>query len=645
MFESCFAIASLDVSRWNTSNVKNMNAVFFNCHALESLDVSGWDTSNVTNMSGMFFHCHSLSSIDVSNWDTSNVNHMGSMFQDCWNLTNLDAGRWNTSRVEVMGQMFTNCNSLTSLDISGWDTSNVTRAQRMFSGSYNLFTLTIGEKTLRKNIFTSLPSYSETWYYAARGKAAANPLPLKTARSGDALFGSYDYKKMAGTWTINKNFASVVKIYDPYGEDITGKTLSLRNFTYELRANAAPEGVSQRFIWKSSDSKTALVNGYGVVTFKKAGSVKITAMASDGSNKSASVTLRYQPQGLDLVITDTNIRGKNKEIQVTVPWNASLIKAECRLYDDSTGREVKPKLTERMDATGKNRVISWVGAPLENGKVYRFKVRVFNGIWSDTVEKYAMPISNVYGATVVAGNKTMVINTQHREPATGTRYMVFDAATQKELSYKLGTKTNTTWKYDQLQNGKLYYVVAVPYRDYKGQRLWGPNQNRIYFVPMGVPANGKVSFSGTNAAVSIAADSSADGIRVLYRTVGGTLKNGCEAKGSKCTIKGLNSSTAYEFYAMKYKIAEGKTYYSMGTLIPWKTVSSGLTTPQMNPVVAMNNSGYTTFSIKKSTNAEGISVLYKIGNGTFQQACEKAGNSCSTTLQRTIPSTLCSTVR
>jgi len=423
-----------------------------------------------------------------------------------------------------------------------------------------------------------------------------------------------------------------VNIFDKDGINITGKTVTADEKNILLKANPAPASASYNFVWSSSDPKIAVVDDGGFVTFLKSGTVKITATALDGTKKASSVTLKFQTQKPVLEIKDTNIRGKNKEVQIVVPWSSDLIKVECTLYDDSTGKEVKPTFRERMDSTGKNKVVSYVGDPLVNGNVYRFKLRVYNGQWSNYVEKYAMPISNVFGATVVAGNKAMMINTQHREPATGTRYMVFDAATQKELAYKAGTKTDTTWKHEGLQNGKLYYVVAVPYRDYKGQRLWGPNENRIYFIPMAIPTSGKVSFSGSNATVSIAADSTVDGILVLYRTVGGALKNGCEAKGAKCTIKGLNSGTAYEFYAMKYKVSEGKTYYSTGTLIPYKTTASGLTAPQMNPVVAMSNSGYTTFTIRKSSNAEGISVLYKIGSGNFVQACEAVGNSCATTL-------------
>jgi len=470
--------------------------------------------------------------------------------------------------------------------------------------------------------------------YGQKGCVIFQPDGIGEVKGGDIFEVSISNKSKNTILKYTVTFFDFdpIRILNSSGKDITGTTVTVNTSSYQLKAVNSPAGTAQKVTWSSSNKGVATVNADGKVTFKKAGSVKITATTMDSSKKSVSVTLNFQLKKPALEIKDTNIRGKNKEIQIVIPWTSDLSRVECTLYDDSSGKQVKPTFRERMDSTGKNKVVSYVGAPLENGKVYRFKIRVYNGQWSNYVEKYAMPISNVYGATVVAGNKTMYINTQHREPATGTRYMVFDAATQRELAYKAGTKTNTSWKYDKLTNGKLYYVVAVPYRDYKGQRLWGPNENRIYFIPMAVPSNGKVSFSGSNATVSITADSSVNGICVLYRTVGGALKNGCKANGAKCTIKGLNSSTAYEFYVMKYKISGGKTYYSTGTLIPYKTKASGLTAPQMNPVVAMNNSGYTTFTIKKSSNAEGISVLYKIGSENFVQACEKAGNTCSTTL-------------
>ena len=56
-------IKKLNASCFDTSNVKDMNKMFYDCSSLTTLDVSGWDTSNVGNMSYMFTGCSSLISI------------------------------------------------------------------------------------------------------------------------------------------------------------------------------------------------------------------------------------------------------------------------------------------------------------------------------------------------------------------------------------------------------------------------------------------------------------------------------------------------------------------------------------------------------------------------------------------------------
>ena len=67
------------------------NSMFNSCWQLTSLDLSKWDTSNVTNMGSMFKECSKLTSLDLSNWDTSNVTNMGSMFKECSKLTSLES--------------------------------------------------------------------------------------------------------------------------------------------------------------------------------------------------------------------------------------------------------------------------------------------------------------------------------------------------------------------------------------------------------------------------------------------------------------------------------------------------------------------------------------------------------------------------
>ena len=50
-----------NISKWNVSNVINMNNIFGICKSLKSLpDISKWNTENVTNMEFLFNHCISF---------------------------------------------------------------------------------------------------------------------------------------------------------------------------------------------------------------------------------------------------------------------------------------------------------------------------------------------------------------------------------------------------------------------------------------------------------------------------------------------------------------------------------------------------------------------------------------------------------
>ena len=113
----------------------------FNYNYFTNLIFKDVDTSNVTDMNGMFYSCSSLTSLDVSKFDTSNVTDMNGMFEECSSLTSLDLSAFNTNKVTDMSYMFNYCGSLTSLDVSGWDTSNVTEMSYMFHGCNALKTI------------------------------------------------------------------------------------------------------------------------------------------------------------------------------------------------------------------------------------------------------------------------------------------------------------------------------------------------------------------------------------------------------------------------------------------------------------------------------------------------------------------------
>ena len=117
-------LESLELSGWDTSNVKSMRGAFFDCQKLESLDLSCLDTSNVENMSCMFEDCYELRSLDVSSFDTSKVKDMSNMFIYCSSLKTLDVSNFDTSNAEYMQSMFSHCTSLESIDVSNFDTSS-----------------------------------------------------------------------------------------------------------------------------------------------------------------------------------------------------------------------------------------------------------------------------------------------------------------------------------------------------------------------------------------------------------------------------------------------------------------------------------------------------------------------------------------
>ena len=62
MFYGCSLLLSLpDISKWNTINVTEMNAMFSECLSLSSLpNISKWNINNVTNMNHMLSVCPNI---------------------------------------------------------------------------------------------------------------------------------------------------------------------------------------------------------------------------------------------------------------------------------------------------------------------------------------------------------------------------------------------------------------------------------------------------------------------------------------------------------------------------------------------------------------------------------------------------------
>lgn len=141
MFNDCYKLTSLDVTRFNTAKVTDMSYMFEGCSELSSLDVTRFNTSKVTDMSFMFSGCSSLTSLNVTHFNTENVSNMRYMFGGCSNLTSLDLSHLNTTNVKDMSRMFVNCAKLSSLDLSNFNTANVEYMESMFDNCRSLVSL------------------------------------------------------------------------------------------------------------------------------------------------------------------------------------------------------------------------------------------------------------------------------------------------------------------------------------------------------------------------------------------------------------------------------------------------------------------------------------------------------------------------
>ena len=101
----------------------------------------------------------------------------------------------------------------------------------------------------------------------------------------------------------------------------TGKKLT-------LKAKVNPANASNKALtWKSSNTKIAKVASNGVVTGVKAGRVRITATAKDGSRKSATCTVTVRQSVSKITLSKTNVvlpkKGSSYNVRVTVaPKNA-----------------------------------------------------------------------------------------------------------------------------------------------------------------------------------------------------------------------------------------------------------------------------------------------------------------------------------
>ena len=346
----------------------------------------------------------------------------------------------------------------------------------------------------------------------------------------------------------------------------------------------------------------------------------------------------YVPGLSPLTISQGNVLGYSGGIEMKTAYDANATGYSIAVYDVANQKTITPTVDQPVKS-GSTVTIKIHGDGLVNGNIYKltvYKYNTANGTTtnSNTVTVYGMPHSAISKVTAHPIGTGVRLDSEFKAGTDGTRYYIYDASTGKQVKKQNLTGPASHLKITGLENNKLYYAYARPYKIYSNQYVLGPKSKLVYFAPVAMPAGVKVAFSdATTAVISTAENATASGVRVLYREVGGSLKNGCVQDGNQCSIVNLSQAKRYEFYVMHYNIINSVRHYGSGVTIQYNPPTLS-TLPRPTGIKVNAGNPTWTFTITKDSAAQGISVLYRIGEGNFALACEKDGASCTMDLTK-----------
>lgn len=186
-------------------------------------------------------------------------------------------------------------------------------------------TVNVGKKVTVKATVTPANADNKTlaWTSSNTKIATVSNGVVKGVKAGRAIITAKttDGSNISATCTVTVKKPVTRISLSKKATMYTGKKLT-------LKAKVNPANASNKALtWKSSNTKIAKVASNGVVTGVKAGTVKITATAKDGSRKSATCTVTVRQSVSKITLSKTNVvlpkKGSSYNVRVTVaPKNA-----------------------------------------------------------------------------------------------------------------------------------------------------------------------------------------------------------------------------------------------------------------------------------------------------------------------------------
>ncbi len=381
MFNRCTSLKNLNLSNFNTSNVADMQAMFGICHNLKSLNLSNFNTSKTAVMDYMFDECKSLTSLDLSSFDTSEATCMDYMFDECKSLTSLNLSNFNTENVTSMNNMFNCCENLCSLDLTNFNTSKVEVFSRMFAGCYSL-------KSINLSSFDcSNACEAGGMFYGARNLESvyvSSNFKLPDSCESEYIFGQiYKIKGEKGT-TFSRDAMDDIsyakidggKISPGYFRlaKITSVSLNVASLAYDGKVKTPSVTIKcGSFVLTQGKDYTVSYSG----DRKSVGIHKVVIKGVGAYNSSVTKSFVINPKGIALKSVATG----NKAL--TVKW-AKSSKANASGYQIQIAKNKKfSKGKKTVNAKGCKAVSKKI-SKLNSGKKYFVKVRAYKTVGGKT---------------------------------------------------------------------------------------------------------------------------------------------------------------------------------------------------------------------------------------------------------------------
>lgn len=184
----------------NTSLVKNIAGLFsYNFNLKKIMNISDWNTSNVENMEGLFFENKQLERLDLSNWNVLKVKKITFMFAATDNIKEINVLNWDTSNIDFSKQYDVfNSSGVEELNLSKWiiKSPNNSYNHSFLNNMKNIKRIILPQNSiipLSESITNNeLDGYSLKWY-----KEGTNPFK--------SSYELYNLEKiwtpeMSGTW-------------------------------------------------------------------------------------------------------------------------------------------------------------------------------------------------------------------------------------------------------------------------------------------------------------------------------------------------------------------------------------------------------------------------------------------------------------